>query len=158
MIDLLLNACHEVGAPLSETRLAFFLTRDAEILTEGEALPPQAPPSGKRGRTRQSKATNLLGRLRTYTDDVWRFATDRGVPFTRNLAEQAARMSKVKQKVSGSFRTRKGPDIFCITHSYLATLQAGRQSLPRPHPHFPGPSPLSLASLELRRASAPTTG
>jgi hypothetical protein len=36
MIDLLLNACHEVGAPLSETRLAFFLTRDAEILTEGE--------------------------------------------------------------------------------------------------------------------------
>jgi len=47
MIDLLLNACHEVGevgAPLSETRLAFFLTRDAEILTKGEALPPQAPP------------------------------------------------------------------------------------------------------------------
>ena len=125
MIDLLLSACHEVGevgAPLSETRLTFFLTRYAEILTEGEALHPQAPPSGKRGRTRQSKATNLLGRLRTYTDDVWRFATDHGVPFTNNLAEQAARMSKVKQKVSGSFRTRKGADTFCITHSYLATL------------------------------------
>jgi transposase len=125
MIDLLLSACHEVGeagAPLSEPRRVFFLTRYAEILTEGEALNPRAPSSGKRGRARQSKATNLLGRLRTYTDDVWRFATDHGVPFTNNLAEQAARMSKVKQKVSGSFRTRQGADTFCITHSYLATL------------------------------------
>jgi len=125
MIDLLLSACHEVGeagAPLSESRRLFFLSRYAEILTEGEALHPRAPPTGKRGRSRQSKATNLLWRLRAYTDDVWRFATDRGVPFTHNLAEQAVRMSKVKQKVSGGFRTKKGADAYCIIHSYLATM------------------------------------
>ncbi|NMQ07962.1 IS66 family transposase, partial [Candidatus Accumulibacter phosphatis] len=57
-----------------------------------------------------------------YTDDVWRFATDPGVPFTNNLAEQAVRMSKVKQKVSGGFRTKKGADAYCIIHSYLATM------------------------------------
>lgn len=125
MIDLLRTACHEVGqtgAPLPESRRAFFLSRYADMLSEGEALNPRAPPSGKRGRPRQSKATNLLLRLRTYTDDVWRFATDPGVPFTNNLAEQAVRMSKVKQKVSGGFRTKKGADAYCIIHSYLATM------------------------------------
>jgi len=78
--------------------------------------------SGKRGRTRQSKATNLLWRLRTYAEDVWRFASDPNVPFSNNLAEQAVRMPKVKQKISGGFRTRNGADTFCTIRSYLATL------------------------------------
>ena len=59
----------------------------------------------KRGRPKQSKATNLIGRLRDYTDDVWRFITQANVPFTNNLAERAVHMPKVKQKVSGCFRT-----------------------------------------------------
>jgi transposase len=83
---------------------------------------PRAPPSGGRGRAKQSKATNLLGRLRTYADDVWRFATDLNVPFTNNLAEQAVRMPKVQQKISGCFRTQNGVDTFCVIRSYLATL------------------------------------
>jgi transposase len=92
------------------------------LLKEGEAANPRAPPSGRRGRTRQSKATNLLERLRTYADDVWRFATDLNVPFTNNLAEQAVRMQKVKQKISGCFRTQNGVETFCVIRSYLATL------------------------------------
>ena len=125
MIDLLVAACHEVnelGAPLPAQRLASFRVRYAKILTEGEALNPLSPKSGKRGRTRQSKATNLLLRLRNYTDDVWRFATDHHVPFTNNIAEQAVRMPKVKQKISGCFRTKKGADTFCTIRSYLATM------------------------------------
>jgi hypothetical protein len=46
MIDLLRTACHEVGqtgAPLPESRRAFFLSRYADILSEGEALNPRAP-------------------------------------------------------------------------------------------------------------------
>jgi transposase len=126
LIGMLLAACQEVervGGPLPPDRIAYFRSLYLEILAEGEAANPRAPPSGKRGRTRQSKAVNLLHRLRTYTDDVLRFMTDPGVPFTNNLAEQAVRMPKVKQKVSGCFRTLRGAQSFCIVRSYLDTLR-----------------------------------
>ena len=126
LIEMLLVVCQEVtavGGPLAADRLVHFRSRYLEILAAGEAANPRAPPSGKRGRTRQSKAVNLLHRLRTYADDVLRFMTDPGVPFTNNLAEQAVRMPKVKQKVSGCFRTLRGAQSFCIIRSYLDTLR-----------------------------------
>ena len=92
------------------------------ILTQAELVNPIAAPTGRRGRTRQSKAVNLIGRLRQYSDEVWRFMTDPGVPFTNNLAEQAVRMPKVKQKVSGCFRTIEGAHTYCVIRSYTATL------------------------------------
>ena len=125
MIERLVAACHEVeqaGGVLSPDRLAFYRMEYDAILTAGAAANPRAPPSGKRGRTRQSKALNLIDRLREQADDVWRFASDHNVPFSNNVAEQAVRMPKVKQKVSGGFRTKAGLDTFCILRSYLATL------------------------------------
>ena len=92
------------------------------ILSEGEAANPPAPPSGKRGRTRQSFPVNLLRRLRDHADDVLRFTRDPRVPFSNNLAEQAIRMPKVKQKVSGCFRTPEGAAAFCTIRAHLATL------------------------------------
>ena len=132
LVHLLVAACHEVdqaGSPLPPQRLANYRSRYGDILAEGEALNPLAPRSGKRGQTRQSKPANLLRRLRAYADDVWRFATDHHVPFTNNLAEQAVRMPKVKQKVSGCFRTKKGADTFCTIRSYLATMHKQRANL-----------------------------
>ena len=129
---MLVAACHEVtaaGGPLSQDRSAYFRALYLEILTEGEAANPRAPPSGKRGRTRQSKAVNLLPRLRTYADEVLRFLTDPGVPFTHTLAEQAVHMPKVKQKVSGGFRPLTGAHSFCIIRSYLDTLRKQGASL-----------------------------
>ncbi len=35
-----------------------------------------AQSNSQRGRIQQSKAANLIGRLRDYSDDVWRFMTD----------------------------------------------------------------------------------
>ena len=60
--------------------------------------------------------------MRVHADDVWRFMTDHNVPFSNNIAEQAVRMPKVKQKISGGFRTPGGLNTFCTIRSYLATL------------------------------------
>ena len=125
LIDLLLKAHREVavaGRPLTAKRITYFRTAHARILAAGEAANPRAPPSGKRGRTRQSKALNLIDRLRVHADDVWRFTINHNVPFSNNIAEQAVRMPKVKQKISGGFRTQAGLDTFCTIRSYLATL------------------------------------
>jgi transposase len=125
LIDLLVAACHEVaatGAPLPAGRIAHYREAHDRILTTGEAANPRAPPSGKRGRTQQSKALNLIDRLRLYADDVWRFMTNAGAPFTNNLGERVIRMPKVKQKVSGGFGTAGGLETFCTLRSYLATL------------------------------------
>lgn len=131
MIDLLLLAHGEIqqneGQLLRPDRQAWFHSQWDALLTTGESFcpaqpPPEGAPDGKRGRRKQSKAFNLLRRLRDYRDEVWRFMTDPGVPFTNNLAEQALRMSKVRQKISGCFRTDEGASIFFTLRSYLATM------------------------------------
>jgi transposase len=123
MIDLLTQANQETqGKPTSPVRLAHWRYVYTLLLDEGDRLNPRQASTGKRGRVKQSKAANLIARLRTYADDVWRFASEVGVPFTNNLAEQAIRMPKVKQKISGCFRKIEGALTFCVIRSYLATL------------------------------------
>jgi len=134
MIELLTHANHAdnvscadgqtpnyAGAKYQNQVRDLRLVYDA-ILEQAEADHPMVPSTGKRGRPGQSKATNLIGRLRQYSDDVWRFMTQAHVPFTNNLAEQAVRMPKVKQKVSGCFRTLQGAQAYCVIRSYCATM------------------------------------
>ena len=140
MIELLLQALKEVdlaGGPLTQARQAWFEVQWSRLLERGEAYNPlnqragtsQDAGLGTRGRLRQSKAANLLKRLRDYRQDVWRFMREDGVPFTNNLAEQALRMSKVKQKISGCFRTEHGADTFFTIRSYLATMHKQKGNL-----------------------------
>jgi len=77
----------------------------------------------KRGRVKRRPGHNLLLRLQKHSDDVLRFLSNPEVPFTNNQAEQSLRMIKVKQKISGCFRTLDGANNFLTVRSYTATAQ-----------------------------------
>jgi len=77
----------------------------------------------KRGRAKRRPGHNLVLRLQKYEEDVLRFLSNPDVPFTNNQAEQSIRMIKVKQKISGCFRTAEGADQFLTVRSYTATAQ-----------------------------------
>lgn len=83
--------------------------------------------SGTRGRKKRRHGHNLLIRLRDYKTDTLRFLSHEDVPFTNNLAEQDIRMMKVKQKISGGFRTFAGAETFCVLRSFFSTC--GKQKL-----------------------------
>jgi transposase len=109
---------------LSQTEYKNLRKRYRNILTRGEKQLPPIPPrqNGKRGRVAKSDAHNLWERLKRYEDAVLLFAKLPHVPFTNNRAERDLRMSKVKQKVSGCFRTRQYAEAYCRISSYLQTM------------------------------------
>jgi len=98
--------------------------RYRNILTRGEKeLPPiPARQNGRRGRIAKTDAHNLWERLKEYETAVLLFAKLPHVSFTNNRAERDLRMSKVKQKVSGCFRTVLLAQAHCRISSYLQTM------------------------------------
>jgi transposase len=100
-----------------------FFSRYDAILTAGTRYHPRRTgPLGSRRRVKQTPAYNLIARLQKHRDEVLRFVTDLRVPFDNNQAERDIRMPKLKQKVSGCFRSDEGAQAFATIRSYLSTL------------------------------------
>jgi transposase len=115
----------ENAVPLNPQKLQKFEKRYAETLELGEKTNPLQKKNQsaihKRGKQARTKARNLLERMKLYKMDILRFMYDPQVPFDNNLAERDIRMSKVKQKISGGFRSEQGSADFDRIRSYIAT-------------------------------------
>jgi len=128
MRELLQKACHEVSQSddkcLTEVAYQKLQRLYRNILTCGEKEMPVILPkaAGKRGKMAKSDAHNLLERLRKYETAVLLFAKNPHVAFTNNRSERDLRMAKVKQKVSGCFRSEQYAHTYCRITSYLQTM------------------------------------
>ena len=128
MKRLLQETCIKVSKSeekkLGDKELANLQKRYRAIVTRGAKEMPAIPPktSWKRGKLAKSDAHNLLERFQNLEASVLLFAKNPHVSFTNNRAEQDLRMSKVKQKVSGCFRTEIYALAYCRISSYLQTM------------------------------------
>jgi len=94
------------------------------IVTKALGKEPKAEwVPGKRGRKAKGKAICLLEVFRDRINQILLFLERAAVPFDNNLAERDLRMIKLKQKISGCFRTRKGAEYFCRIRSYISTVK-----------------------------------
>jgi transposase len=132
--DLLLTIKEKVEAAKEKMQTALSLRQTTAFsnkydLLIAKGLRANPPPNeksrrlGQRGRLKQRPARNFLLRLRDHKAAVLAFMYDFNVPFDNNLAERDLRMMKVKQKVSGGFRSISGARNFCEIRSYLSTAR-----------------------------------
>jgi transposase len=129
---LLRRACHatnlarERGVALTVRLIARIQRRYDAILAEGIAF-HEAQPALRRAKRHGGKPRrvghNLILRLQRRRDDVLRFLGDPDVPFTNTQAERDARMMKLRQKISGGFRSRSGADDFAIVRGAISTAR-----------------------------------
>jgi transposase len=113
--------------PLSPRFIALIERCYDAIVRQGfafhEALPALADERKRRGRKPRRVGHNLLLRLEGRKEDVLRFLSDPAVPFTNTQAERDARMMKLRQKISGGFRSAAGAAEFAIIRSVLSTAR-----------------------------------
>jgi len=135
---LLRRACHAANlaqdrkVPLSP-RLIDRITRRYDAIVAGGMAFHEAQPalaiklnrdgSPRGGRPPRRIGHNLLLRLDARKDDVLRFLTNADVPFTNNQAERDARMMKLRQKISGGFRSEQGANDFAVIRTMIGTAR-----------------------------------
>jgi transposase len=134
MHRFLRQTCHAAHLARAQPRslsprfLAWLSARYDRILAQGFAFHESQPPLGaglptRRGRIRRRMGHNLLLRLRDHNEATLRFLHDPTVPFTNNQAERDLRRMKVRQKISGGFRSETGAQTFATLRTVLSTAR-----------------------------------
>jgi len=122
LLERIHTAVRRAGGVLSSRAQATYRKKYRAIIAAAEnECPRNETKRHRRGRAPQSKARNLLDRLREHEDETLRFITHPLIPFTNNLAERDIRMMKLQQKISGCFRSFDGARAFCRVRSYIST-------------------------------------
>jgi len=131
---------------LRPTQLKTFSDQYDQLVHVGLSANPMPPPEKQqhRGRVKHTPAQNLLLRLQKNKQETLLFMYDFAVPFDNNQAERDIRMTKLKQKISGCFRTEKYATIFCAIRGYISTVRkhnhrilAALESLFQGDPYIP---------------------
>ena len=132
MQRLLRRACHAVNlareqdVPLKPSLIALIERRYDAAIAEGLTFHEAQPALAKtkpRGRPPRRVGHNLLLRLSAHKQDVLRFLINPLLPFTNNLAERDGQMMKLRQKISGGFRSEDGAEVFAHIRSALSTAR-----------------------------------
>jgi transposase len=141
LLDLLLDIKHAIEearpeqTQLSIQQQSLFERRYDALVKTGLIQNPFTPAERhkgtikKRGRPKQTPAHNLLVRFRDFKASTLAFMYDFSIPFDNNLAERDIRMVKVKQKVSGGFRTLEGAQRFASIRGYVSTARKNSVSI-----------------------------
>jgi transposase len=129
MKNLLLEA-HKLEKKLPEMVQKIDFSYD-KIVEEGFKYHEERSPlpQKKRGKMKRRKGHNFLIRLRDYKSSVLKFLKEPDIPFTNNLAEQDLRMMKLKQKISGCFRTDEGAYRFSVIRSFISTMRKQKRDI-----------------------------
>jgi transposase len=123
------QAAARAGLPAVPERARHaFRQRYEELLALGLAANPLPPATGQGGRRAKGKARCLVDRLLLRQEEALAFLADVTIPFDNNQAERDIRMTKVRQKISGCFRSDQGAAHFCRIRGYVSTLR--KQGLP----------------------------
>ena len=124
------NRAREQGVPLKPQLIECCERRYDAIVAEGLAFHESAAGASRdegrrkwRGRAPRRTGHNLLLRLAARKQDTLRFLHDPTVPFTNNQAERDGRMMKLRQKISGGFRSPQGAMDFALIRSFFSTAK-----------------------------------
>jgi transposase len=133
-IKAAVEATPELAMRLSPPELEAFAKRYDAVVQAGFAANPAPMPTTegevkRRGRPKQPPPVNLLIRLRDFKGQVLAFMSDFRMPFDNNQGERDIRMVKVKQKVSGGFRTLEGAKCFGRIRGYISTAHKNAKNV-----------------------------
>ena len=78
---------------------------------------------------RHKEAVSMQKRLVKYRESIFTFLYHHKVPPDNNASERAIRNIKVKQKISGQFKSERGADDFCVIRSVVDTLIKRSQNI-----------------------------